>query len=167
MLATVANKLELPFLAGLNEKGEPVFESLNAELLDSGTNRVRLLKSPLLARNLAAGDILRVINVSTAEYELERRSGNLCIRLFRKHHLEELEEFLTSAVEKLGGSLDLQADRALVYSVHVSLGFASIETLLNSASEKFSDTFWYYGNVYDPEDGTTPLNWWLEFDNQE
>ena len=64
---------------------EPVFESLQAELLDGGTDRVRLLKSPLLARNLAAGDILKVINPSTAEYELERRSGNLCVRLFRKH----------------------------------------------------------------------------------
>ncbi|MGA1055026.1 MAG: DUF4265 domain-containing protein [Pseudohongiellaceae bacterium] len=167
MIETVANKLELPFLAGLNAEGEPVFESLQAELLDGGTDRVRLLKSPLLARNLAAGDILKVINPSTAEYELERRSGNLCVRLFRKHRLEALEEFVTSAIEKLGGSLDLQAERALVYSVHVSLGFTAIESLLNRASEKFSDTVWYYGNVYDPEDGTTPLNWWLEFDNQE
>ena len=103
MIETVANKLELPFLAGLNAEGEPVFESLQTELLDGGTDRVRLLKSPLLARNLAAGDILKVINPSTAEYELERRSGNLCVRLFRKHRLEVLEEFVTSAIERLGG----------------------------------------------------------------
>ena len=36
MIETVANKLELPFLAGLNAEGEPVFESLQAELLDGG-----------------------------------------------------------------------------------------------------------------------------------
>jgi hypothetical protein len=58
---------------------------------------------------------------------------------------------VTSAIEKLGGSLDLQAERALVYSVHVSLGFTAIESLLNRASEKFSDTVWYYGNVYTPK----------------
>ena len=83
-----ANKIELPFLAGLNAEGEPVFESLQAEILDASEDRVRLLKSPLLSRNLAAGDILRVINPNTAEYELERRSGNLCIRVFRKHNLD-------------------------------------------------------------------------------
>ena len=154
-------------MAGLNAEGEPVFESLHAELLDNGTNRIRLLKSPLLARNLAAGDILRVINPSTADYELERRSGNLCIRLFRKNDLKDLEQFLTSAIERLGGSLDLHAERALVYSIHISLGFGAIEALLNRTKEKFSETVWYYGNVYDPEDGITPLDWWLEFDNQE
>jgi hypothetical protein len=25
---------------------------------------------------------------------------------------------------------------------------------------RFPDSIWYYGNVYDPEDGVTPLNWW-------
>ena len=162
-----ANKIELPFLAGLNAEGEPVFESLQAELLDETSNRVRLLKSPLLSRSLAAGDILRVINPNTAEYEMERRSGNLCVRVFRKHRLSELEEHLTSAIEKLGGSLDFNSERALVYSIHVSLGFGPIEELLNSACEQYADSVWYYGNVYDPNDGTTPLNWWLEFDNQE
>ena len=47
----IANKLELPFMAGLNAEGEPVFESLQAELLEQGSNRVRLLKSPLLSKD--------------------------------------------------------------------------------------------------------------------
>ena len=50
--------------------------------------------------------------------------------------------------------------RLLIYSVHVSLGFAAIEALLNAAMDEQSA--WFYGNVYDPADGTTPLNWWLE-----
>ncbi|HBJ88621.1 MAG TPA: phosphotyrosine protein phosphatase [Gammaproteobacteria bacterium] len=162
-----AKKLELPFMAGLNPMGEPVFESLQAELLDEQSNRVRLLKSPLLSRSLAAGDILRIINPNTAEYEMERHSGNLSVRVFRKSRLSELEEHLTSAIEKLGGSLDFDSERALVYSIHVSLGFGKIEELLNNACEKYPDSVWYYGNVYDPKDGTTPLNWWHEFDNQE
>jgi hypothetical protein len=29
----------------------------------------------------------------------------------------------------------------------------------------YPNTIWYYGNVYDPEDGETPLEWWLDFDN--
>ena len=147
--------------------GEPVFESLEVEFLPDDAKRVRLLKSPLLTRNLAAGDIVLLVNPDAAEYELDRRSGNLCVRVFRKDKLRELDRFLTSAIEKLGGSLDISAERALVYSIHVSIGFKIIEELLDRTCQTYPGTVWYYGNVYDPMDGTTPLEWWLEFDNQE
>ena len=159
--------IELPFLAGLSAEGEPVFESLRAEFLPDDPNRVRLLQSPLFARNLAAGDTVRLINPDTAEYELERRSGNLSVRVFRRANVEELNDFLTPAIEKLGGSLDFSTDRALVYSVHVSIGFGLIEEVLNRGCEAYPESVWYYGNVYDPEDGSTPLEWWLDFDKQE
>ncbi|MCG8414036.1 MAG: DUF4265 domain-containing protein [Pseudomonadales bacterium] len=159
--------LELPFLAGVGANGDPVFESLLAEMLPDDPQRVRLLRSPLLARNLAAGDTLRIINLETAEYELERRSGNLCVRVFRKQNIDEINDFLSPRMEKLGGSLDLGEERALVYSIHVSIGFEAIEAVLNLVCQSYPDVVWYYGNVYDPEDGSTPLGWWEEFDNQE
>ncbi len=159
--------LELPFLAGVGANGDPVFESLLAEALPDDPQRVRLLRSPLFARNLAAGDTLRIIDLETAEYELERRSGNLCVRVFRKHNINEVNDFLSPRIEKLSGSLDLDEERALVYSIHVSIGFEAIEALLNQACQSYPDVVWYYGNVYDPEDGSTPLGWWEDFDNQE
>ncbi len=162
-----ADRLELPFLAGINAEGEPVFESLEVELVEDSEDEVRLLRSPLLARNLAAGDKLKVINPSSAEYALLRRSGNLSIRVFRLHQLDLLAEKLTAKIEKLGGSLDNQTDRALVYSIHFSIGFQAIEELLGLVCKDYPDTVWYYGNVYDPEDGTTPLEWWLDFEDQE
>jgi|TARA_B100000315_G_scaffold228374_1_gene237028 hypothetical protein len=141
-----------------------VFESLEAEVLDRSEDCVRLLKSPLFVRNLAAGDKIKVIDAASAEYELIQRSGNLCVRIFRRHQLEALAEFLSAEIEKLGGSLDLQTDRALVISIHYSIGFTSIEALLNQAVTECPDTVWYYGNVYDPVDGTTPLLWWEDFE---
>ena len=162
-----ADIFELPFLAGINPDGDPVFESLEVELVKDTEDEVRLVRSPLLTRNLAAGDTLKVVNPSSAEYELLRRSGNLSIRVFRLHQLETLAESLTAKLEKLGGSLDKQTDRALVYSIHFSIGFQVIEELLSSACKDYPDTVWYYGNVYDPEDGTTPLGWWSEFEDQE
>lgn len=161
------SKTELPFLAGFDPAGEPVFENLEVEILDAGDRQLQLLKSPLLVRNLAAGDRVRLIDPAIAKYELIQRSGNLAIRLFRKHQLDVLEEFLTPALEKLDGVLDVSSDRALVYSIHYSIGFSAIEALLNSAVNQFPDTIWYYGNVYDPEDGTTPLEWWLESEQRE
>jgi len=161
------SKTELPFLAGVNPAGEPVFESLEVEVLDQSEAEIRLLKSPLLAKNLAAGDKLRVLNPARAEYELLQRSGNLCIRVFRKQQLQQLAEDLTPKIEKLDGVLDRQTDRALVYSIHYSIGFQTIEDLLNQVCGDYPETVWYYGNVYDPEDGTTPIGWWQEFEDQE
>ncbi len=160
-------KLELPFLAGVNDNGEPVFESLEVELLPDNPRHARLMKSPVLTRNLAAGDTIKLVNPDTAEYELVARSGNLSVRVFGREELNELEQTLSSAIEKLGGSLDRQTDRALVYSIHVSIGFQAIEELLDRACRDYPETVWYYGNVYDPEDGITPLEWWLDFDRQD
>ena len=159
--------IELPFLAGMNADGQPVFESILTEYLPDDPNRVRLLRSPLFARNLAAGDTIRLINPEAAEYELERRSGNLCIRIFRKEGVQEVDNFLTPLLEKFGGALDLNEDHALVYSIHVSIGFNTIEQLLDQACQQVSGAVWYYGNVYDPEDGETPMRWWEDFTNQE
>jgi hypothetical protein len=60
-----------------------------------------------------------------------------------------------------GGRLDGRSPGKLVYTLPVSAGFASIEAELQSVVEKFSNVEWFYGNVYDPADGVTPLNWWL------
>ena len=156
--------IELPFLAGVDPGGEPVFENLIVTIVDPNDYQVQLTKSPLLIRNLAASDKIKLIDPASAKYELLQRSGNLAIRIFRKHQLDTLEEYLTPAMEKLDAVLDVHSERALVYSIHYSIGFSIIEELLNRASATFPDTVWYYGNVYDPEDGATPLEWWLEFD---
>ena len=161
------DKAEMPFLAGTNEQGEPVFESLEVEFIADTPKHVRLMKSPLLTRNLAAGDILRAINPDAAEYQLIERSGNLSIRFFGRDQLGILEETLSSKLEKLGGCLDLKTQRALVYTIHVSIGFQNIEQTIDDVCKDYPEVIWYYGNVYDPEDGTTPLGWWTEFDTQE
>jgi hypothetical protein len=63
-------------------------------------------------------------------------------------------------LEKMGGDLDLETARMLVYSIHVSCGFNTIEELLNRVLGTDGESLWVYGNVYDPVDGQTPLNWW-------
>ena len=157
---------ELPFLAGVDDEGEPIFESLSVTAVDEEQGLVRLLRSPLFARNLASGDRIKVINAATAEYRLEERSGNLSIRVFSKEDIDPLAETLTPALEKIDGALDLRHERALVYSIHYSIGFQEIEDTLNDALKDYPYAVWYYGNVYDPEDGTTPIGWWLDIDEQ-
>lgn len=157
--------IDLPFFAGVDSNEQPVFESLRLEWLDVQSQKARLLRSPLLTRNLASGDHIKVINAATAEYELLQRSGNLCIRVFALDSIAELTEELVPAVEKLGGALDLTTPRALVFSIHFSIGFQQIENLLGRYCGKYTDAIWYYGNVYDVEDGSTPLRWWEDMDS--
>ena len=159
-------KIELPFIAGFSADDQPVFESLEVEIVDAEQEEVRLLRSPLLTRNLAAGDKLKVLNPGSAQYELLERSGNLSVRVLRRDDIAALGQYLTPKIEKLGGSLDHANPRALVYSIHVSIGFKPIEDLLNEACARFDDSMWNYGNVYDPEDGETPMEWWLELDEK-
>ena len=161
------DKTELPFLAGIKSNGEPVFESLNVEFITDTPHHFRLMESPLLTRNLASGDVMRLVNPDRAEYELLTRSGNVCIRLFGNEELIDIEQRLTPEFEKIGGDLDLQTTRGLVYTIHVSIGFKAIESLLNEACKDYPEVVWYYGNIYDAEDGTTPLEWWLDFDSQD
>ena len=90
------DKTELPFLAGIKSNGEPVFESLNVEFITDTPHHFRLMESPLLTRNLASGDVMRLINPDRAEYELLTRSGNVCIRLFGNEELIDIEQSLTT-----------------------------------------------------------------------
>lgn len=155
--------LQLP--AGLDRDGQQVLERIQACPLDR-EGYYEILQSPLFIRNLARGDIIAVKADRPEHFTLIQRSGNLAIRVFRKSDLAELELTLTPEVEKLEGSLDLQTQRGLSYSLHVNLGFAAIETLFDNIMASFPGAVWYYGNVYDPADGTSPLNWWDSFINQ-
>ena len=91
-----------------------------------------------------------------------QRSGNLNLRIFSRDEIAPLADAITPEIEKLGGDLDIETPRMLVYSIHVSCGFSVVEDLLNQHIGKDARSAWMYGNVYDPIDGHTPLNWWQD-----
>lgn len=163
----------LSLIAGYRPDGEPVMEKINVSPVEPdpatpATRKVpgaqyRLLNSPAFIRGLAAGDKIRYPAETETGYEILKRSGNLCIRVLRKDNMEEVAQVLTPELELMDGSLDLQSPRLLVYSIHVSIGFQAIEIILDRVTGQFPGTVWYYGNVYDPTDGVTPLDWWQEF----
>jgi hypothetical protein len=147
----------IELFAGHNAHGQPVVERISVEVNDQ--NECRLVRSPAFVKGLARGDLIRV-DAQSGQFELRQHSGNLCIRVFSRGDIRILDDAITPAIEKLGGQLDLETPRMLVYSIHVSCGFTAIEELLNSHMNE--ESTWLYGNVYDPADGVTPLNWWAE-----
>jgi len=148
----------IELFAGNDPQGQPIVERLSVKQQEDDS--FQLVKSPAFIRGIASGDIVKMLP-DTKEFEIKQHSGNLCIRVYARQGIEELSEQLTPEFEKLGGELDTETPRFLVYSIHVSCGFKEIESLLNKHVNN-EDQMWVYGNVYDPKDGVTPLNWWLD-----
>jgi hypothetical protein len=159
---SMSNALQIPLIAGYNNQGEAIVEQVSAVVIDAILKEFRVQKSPAFVRGLAADDRICYPTDDNAGWKLLEHSGNLCIRVFSKHNTDELDQMLTPEIEMIDGKLDLCSPRILVYTIHVSIGFQKIEATLNQVLGNFPDTVWYYGNVYDPEDGVTPLNWWLD-----
>ncbi|MEZ5526276.1 MAG: DUF4265 domain-containing protein [Gammaproteobacteria bacterium] len=158
----------LPLLAGYRPDGEAIIEQVNAIALPDAKNTgeaqvYRLQYSPAFVRGLAAGDRIRFPADTPEGYSLVQRSGNLCIRVMNKHSMVPVLQALRPEMELLDGHMDLETPRLAVFSIHVSIGFQTIETLLDRITGQFPGTLWYYGNVYDPADGVTPLDWWQAF----
>lgn len=165
-------QLTLPLIAGYRPDGEAIVEQVKVVRVPDATpmpksakpaGLFRLLQSPAFVRGLAAGDRVRFPVENAASYELIKRSGNLCVRVLSKASMAQVLQALTPEIELLDGQLDVETPRLAVYSIHVSIGFQALESLLDRISGQFPDTVWYYGNVYDPADGESPLNWWQEF----
>lgn len=149
----------IELFAGLGANGQPLVEQLQVRELDDGS--LQLVQSPAFAKGLASGDTLRMLP-QTREFDLVKRSGNLSIRVFSRGDIEQLSDQLTPELEKLGGELERETPRMLSYAIHVSCGFDAIEAILNRYVGQDGQSQWMYGNVYDPQDGVTPLNWWLD-----
>ena len=155
----------LELIAGRHPNGELIIEKLLVNP-QPAADSYQLLKSPLFVRGIARADIIQLQKSSKGAFSVVTHGGNLCVRVYSKQAFNEpplvaLEQALTSEIEKMGGDLDIKETRALVYSIHVSCGFNTIEKLLGELLSDYEDVAWFYGNVYDPESGE-PLNWWQE-----
>lgn len=149
----------IELFAGHRPDGQVVVERLPVKVLEDDS--CQLVKSPAFVPGLAAGDTIR-LQEDKNQFELIKRSGNLCIRVMAFEGLEDIAEPLIAELEKLGGSLDTETARMLVFTIHVSCGFATVEAILNRYCSDLEECIWTYGNVYDTKDGATPLNWWQE-----
>ena len=154
----MSNALQvIELFAGLGPDGNPVAERL--QVIVHEDDSCQLVKSPAFIKGIASGDVIK-LEQGTQDFTLLKRSGNLSIRVFCRDDSSELVDELSPPLEKLGAELDIETPRMLVYSIHVSCGFQQIEKILNSVVS--DDVMWVYGNVYDPKDGQTPLNWWQD-----
>jgi hypothetical protein len=151
-------ELVVPVFSNGVRQGE---ESLPVVALGGG--RYRLLASPGFVEGLAAGDEFVLDPSEACGHRVLRRGGNLCVWFY---HTEPLSEGSAATAdvrrvaESLGGHLDGGYSRMLVLTVPLAAGFDFVAQAFDDAVRRHAGSAWLYGNVYDPSDGITPLNWW-------
>lgn len=161
--AVIGGQTTLELLAGQHPNGEMIVERVLVTP-QAEQDSYLLLKSPVFVRGIACGDVVQKMSADDSNspkgaFKVLKHGGNLCVRVFTKENNDSIEQALTSALEKLGGDLDVHEQRVLVYSVHVSCGFSEIEKIMEAQLGNNEQATWLYGNVYDPANGE-PLNWW-------
>lgn len=140
-------------------QGRPLREPVHAA--DLGEGMFRLLYTPGMVQGIAADDEFRLIGEDGA-FEIIRRGGNLAVQVFSREPVAPQRAELIDRVAQLGGRLDGAIERGLAFTIPVSVGFAAVEAVFNRWVDEHAGWEWYYGNVYDPADGVTPLGWWAE-----
>jgi Domain of unknown function (DUF4265) len=146
-------------VAGHNSAGGPVLEAVLAD--PCGPSRFRLASSPGLALGAAAGDEIELREDGT--FNVVARGGQLAVQLLATKPFDDAAvHALTAQLAALGGYLDGGHLTLRIFTVPVSAGFAAVEVVMDAFVARHCGTEWYFGNVYDPVDGVTPLGWWTE-----
>lgn len=125
-----------------------------------------LLRSPLYALRLAAGDTIRVDDSESGSFEILAHGGNVAVHFYLpENDLDDLQATkslgskITPAIIDLGGRSDGQTAGLIVYTIPVEAGFPAIERVFALAVEQFPGAQWEYTNVFDRTTGE-PLRWW-------
>jgi hypothetical protein len=147
-------------LPALNDSGSlPVYERLAVE--EISPNHFRLINSPGLVEGLAAGDEIEIDHTKPSQFNVLRRSGNICVWFFFPGAIDpQVAQTLEQAIGEIGGYLDGGTHSSLIFTIPARVGFLPIEALFSKAEKETSGATWMFANVYDPVDGKTPLNWW-------
>ncbi len=112
--------------------------------------------TPGLVDGVAAGDVIRVLDVATGTFEVVRRGGNLAVKVFSTTDIGPYLEWIDDRLLVMGGRLDGRIDRAAALTIPISAGFPAVEQLMTEAADRFQ-VEWYFANVYD--DNGKPLSW--------
>ena len=156
--APSTHDLRVPVISDGVHQGEEMLPV--AEL---GDGRYRLLASPGFVEGLAAGDEFELDPDAPLGHRVIRRGGNLCVWFYHSEPLSETSTVTADVrltAESLGGRLDGGYSRMLVLTIPIAAGFDAVARTFDEAVRRHAASSWLYGNVYDPADGVTPLDWW-------
>lgn len=146
---------------GASSKG---VESVPAQYI--GDKKWLLLRSPLYAMQLAAGDTIMPSAKEAGAFEVISRGGNVAVHFYLpESDLDDSEatkaaaDDLAPRVAKLQGRLDGKTLGLMVFTIPIAATFSAIEDLFAAAVSERPGAQWQFANVYHPTTGE-PLRWW-------
>jgi hypothetical protein len=126
----------------------------------------QVVRSPLYAMGVAAGDVVRVLDRETGAFEILRRGGRVSVQFYLGPSEADDGRATASAakeiaaeIEPLGGLMEAFTRGLVVFTVPVAAGFPVIDAVFEAAACRWKDAEWQYTNVYDEATGE-PLGWW-------
>jgi hypothetical protein len=151
----MTDHVSIQVLADHRKDGTPFYELLDMEQESGG---FRVMRSPAFVQGIAAGDLVTVDEYgSTTVLE---RGGNLCIQVMALNPTPEFLAAVADSMNRMGAVQDGFGPKVFVFTAPISIGFAVLEAELERVVSPAEDAEWLWGNVFDPQDGHTPLNWW-------
>jgi hypothetical protein len=154
-LSSPDSRRTVEVLAGRDPAGEAVFEQVLVD--DLGQGRFRIVATPTLVPGVAAGDTVSFAK-DAVTFKVLARGNNLAVQF---HGGAGVADDIAERITGIGGILHGQRGDVAVFTVPVRSGFPVIEAALDAICAYHPGVEWYFGNVYDPSDGVTLLNWWV------
>ena len=134
-------------------RGEPQFELVHVEELGAGV--LKLLFSPGLAYDVAAGDTIKVDD--SGHFEVVERAGNLAVRVYFKEPIGNRLAPLVHEFARMNGTMDGQVMKGAVFTVSAAGQVPRIREVMSDFLEANKDCIWEFGNAYDSHG--RPLDW--------
>ncbi|XAL99588.1 DUF4265 domain-containing protein [Phycisphaeraceae bacterium D3-23] len=138
--------------------GAPVGRTQPVEVEKIEPGIYKILYSPGLVEGIAAGDVIRLTDVSLGLFEIVNRGGNISVKWMASSPISEFLNQADQILKPLGSRRDGDIAKAAVWTIPISATFVAIEEAMEKVIELVPDSGWWYGNVYDENDN--PLNWW-------
>jgi hypothetical protein len=124
--------------------------------------RYVVLSPPRFAYGLAVGDEIELVSDQPAGFRVVKHSENLTVWVFAID-ADSVPGLAAQAQERLrevNGVLEGALKSMLIVTVPLSSGWERIEAVMKDLVATVHEATWEYANVYDVEDGKTPLGWW-------
>jgi len=128
------------------------------EVEECGDELYRVLYSPGWVEGIAAGDVIRVTDSASGQFEVVERGGNIAIKWAAGSEVGPALDRADRILSELGARRDGAIRKAAVWTVPVASGFSAMESAMEQVCALIPGSDWWYGNVYD--NSGKPLNWW-------
>lgn len=135
----------------------PTKERVPARKISKGV--FRLCISPILVMGIAKDDEIEFKEID-GSVNLIKRSGNVAIQIFYDRFGCD-HDSLKGLCGDLGiATVDSFGEKAASMTVYPPCSLSSVAEKMDRFVNERTDLEWYFGNVFDPDDGVTLISWW-------